>query len=102
MCDVLHCITISPKLNERRRIKIPYSNRNVEHTSFWMNPLNVEFIRAAAKTSRMAQGTILETIISYYRLTRKKEQLEAQGRKLTAHEEDKLKRIYYLLRVIPY
>ena len=67
-----------------------------------MNPLNVEFIRAAAKTSRMAQGTILETIISYYRLTRKKEQLEAQGRKLTAHEEDKLKRIYYLLRVIPY
>lgn len=50
----------------------------------------------------MAQGTILETIISYYRLTRKKEQLEAQGRKLTAHEEDKLKRIYYLLRVIPY
>ena len=78
------------------------TGRNVEHTSFWMNPMNVEFIRAASKRCRMPQGTILETIINFYRLTRKREILAAQGKQLSAYDQDRMRDVEYLLRVIPY
>lgn len=78
------------------------TGRNTEHTSFWMNPLNVEFIREASKTTRMPQGVILELIINYYRLTRRKTEYELQGRHLTEYDQRKLENTKYLLRIVPY
>lgn len=78
------------------------TGRNTEHTSFWMNPLNVEFIREAAETTRMPQGAILEVIINYFRLTRRKAEYEKQGKPLSDHDEKKLKNVEYFLRIIPY
>lgn len=78
------------------------TGRNISHTSFWMNPLSVEFIRNASECTRMPQGTILEVIINYYRLTRKKADYEAQGKRMTERDEEKLKNVYYFLRVLPY
>lgn len=78
------------------------TGRNTEHTSFWMNPLNVEFIREASETTRMPQGAILEVIINYFRLTRRKAEYEKQGKHLSDHDEKKLKNVEYFLRIIPY
>ena len=50
----------------------------------------------------MAQGTVLEIIVTYYRLKRKKELREAAGKKLTADEQKALDGIYYFLRILPF
>lgn len=78
------------------------TGRNIEHTSFWLHPETVTFIKNAAETTRMAQGTVLEIIVTYYRLKRKKELREAAGKKLTADEQKSLDGIYYFLRILPF
>jgi hypothetical protein len=67
-----------------------------------MNPLSVEFIKNASTCTRMPQGTILEIIINYYRLTRKKADYEAQGKRMTERDEERLKNVNYFLWVLPY
>lgn len=78
------------------------TGRNIEHTSFWMHPETVTFIKNASETTRMPQGTVLEIIVTYYRLKRKKELRRAEGKELTAEEQKALDGIYYFLRVLPY
>lgn len=73
-----------------------------EHTSFRMTPETILFIKNCAKISRMTQGQCLQTIIAYYRLTRRKEALAARGEELTQDEISELKAVNYYLRILPY
>ena len=82
-------------------IPVRRHGHNVSHSSFWMHPETVSFIRMAAEQTRMPQGTILEIIITYYRLMRRKELKEQDGKHLTLDEQSALDGVYYFLRVLP-
>lgn len=67
-----------------------------EHHSFWLRPDTMEYIRLANQATRIPQGQILQIIVDYFRLTRKK-----ASRPLTESESDHYEAVKCMLRVIP-
>ena len=68
-----------------------------EHYSFWLTEDTMRYIRNASKFTRITQGQILQLIIDYYRLTRKK----ACGADLTAEEKVQLEAVKYISKIMP-
>ena len=56
----------------------------------------MEYIRLANQATRIPQGQILQIIVDYFRLTRKK-----VSRPLTESEVDHYEAVKHMLRVIP-
>ena len=70
----------------------------LEHTSFWMKPETIMFIRSARIKTGISQATILELIVDYYRISRR---LEIKG-ELSEEDIARLKEIRYFFRILPY
>lgn len=66
------------------------------HTSFWMNPDVMQYIRTASKATRISQGQLIQIIIDQYRLNRKVKQGNA-----TDDDRERLEMLEYFNRIIP-
>ena len=68
-----------------------------EHYSFWLTENTMQYIRNANNVSRISQGQILQLMIDYFRLTRKK----AAKIKLTELEAERLEAVKNISRILP-
>lgn len=68
-----------------------------EHYSFWLTAESMRYIRNASKLSRITQGQILQTMIDYFRLTRKM----AAGVTMTPKEVETLNAVKFRINILP-
>lgn len=68
-----------------------------EHTSFWMDPETLMYIKNTSRATRISQGQILQIIIDQYRLLRK-----INANKATEDEIERYEMLECFNRVIPY
>lgn len=67
-----------------------------EHTSFWMDPDTITYIKNASRATRISQGQLLQMIIDQYRLAR----LIAGGH-ATEDEKERFEMLKCFNRIIP-
>lgn len=79
-----------------------FPKRNTSHTSYWMSPTAIDFIKRCSETTRMPQGLVLEIIITDYRLRRKADQLKRQGLELNEADKRAREAVDYYFRILPY
>ena len=78
------------------QFKIPIGRSATEHTSFWLRPDTMRYIRQATKLTKIPQGQILQLIVDYFRLTRRQ-----RDRELTLDERSQLDYVEFFLRILP-
>lgn len=66
------------------------------HSSFWLEPEMMNYIRSASKSTRISQGQLLQIIVDQYRLNRRRQHGAA-----TAEDLERLEMLECFNRIIP-
>lgn len=72
------------------------------HTSFWLCPETMKFIRQCSETTRISQGQVLQLIVDFYRTSRRLKKVNGDFEKLEQWERDAFDTVNYFLRVMPF